>query len=185
VRNLEVCLRDETLPLKDDDINDCFKPYARSLLTLSAHHYYETSLRETGKQQSYIEYLGNDCMSDRWSKRYENNGIAITVEKHGNSVTAVSTFTSGFNADMHCYSFPELEDFFTSVTYGIVVGACQGYDETSNGEKYCFVKYNYGKDMSCMEKRDYDRLKKLITDLVKNSEYIKVRDEAKTVYGGI
>ena len=81
-RNLEICLRDETLLLKDEDIHECFKPYARSLLTLSARYYYETSQRKTGKQQSYVEYLGDDRWENKWSKRYENQNFKIIPSRY-------------------------------------------------------------------------------------------------------
>lgn len=185
VRNLEVCLQDETLILEDEDIHDCFKPYARSMLTLSAHHYYETSLRQTGKQQTYCEYLGHDWMTNKWSKRYENDGFALKIERHGESVTALLTIESGWNAQMHCLTFPGLEDFFVAVAHDEKVGAYQGIDQIRAEEKYCFVIFDHGSNRSCIEKPRYERLKNLVAEVVRDSEYIAVRDEAKLAYGGI
>lgn len=184
-RNTEVCLRDETLPLKDEDVHEFFKPYARSLLTLSARHYYVTSQRNTGKQQSYAEYLGHDWVSNRWSKRYEENGFAISIERRGESVTAAITVGDGPKSYMHSFDFPELEDFFSAVTHDLVVGSCQGYDDTKRGDKYCLVKFNHGKDSACLEKPEYECLKCLLADIKKDFEYIKICNEAKLVYGDI
>ena len=185
VRNLEVCLRDETLPLKDEDIHDCFKPYSRSLLTLSAHHYYETSLRQTGKQQTYSEFLDHDRMSNRWSKRYENDGFALSLQRYGDTVTGLLTVESGWNAQMHCLTFPGLEDFFMAVTFDEKIGAYQCISQAQDDEKYCYVIFNYGDDRSCIEKPHHERLKNLVAEVVRDSEYVAVRDAAKLVYGGI
>jgi len=178
-------LRDETLPLQDEDIHDCFKPYARSLLTLSAHHYYETSLRQTGKQQTYCEFLDHDWMSNRWSKRYENDGFALSLQRYGDSVTGLLTVESGWNAQMHCLTFPGLEDFFMAVTFDEKIGAYQCISQAQDDEKYCYVIFNYGDDRSCIEKPHHERLKNLVAEVVRDSEYVAVRDAAKLVYGGI
>ena len=184
-RNLEVCLRDETLPLKDEDVHECFKPYARSLLTLSARHYYVTSQRNTGKQQSYAEYLGHDWNSNWWSKRYEQDGFAISIERHGEVVRGSITVGEGSKSYMHYFEFPELEDFFAAVTHDLVVGSCHGCDETKYGNKHCFVWFNQGKDSACLEKPEYECLKRLIAKITKDFEFIIIRNEARLVYGGI
>jgi len=186
-RNLEVCLQDETLPLKDDDIHECFKPYARSLLTLSAHHYYETSQRDTGTQQSYAEYLGHDRNSNRWSKRYEQDGFSISMQRYGESLTAIIIIGEDEDARsmIHCFDFPELEDFISAITHDLVVGSCQGYDGTKYGDKHCFAKFNYGKDSACLEKPEYECLKWLVADITKDFEYIKNSNEARLIYGGV
>ena len=74
-------------------------------------------------------------MSNRWSKRYEQDEFAITIERNGESITALITIGEGSKSQMHCFDFPELEDFFSAIAHDLVVGSCQGYDDT----KYCYV----------------------------------------------
>jgi|GEM_PF-7078463 len=124
-------------------------------------------------------------MSNRWSKRYENDGFALSLQRYGESVTGLLTVESGWNAQMHCLTFPGLEDFFVAVTHNEKVGAYQGIDHAQDEEKYCYVIFNYGDDRSCIEKPHYERLKNLVVEVVRDSEYISIRDEAKLVYGGI
>ena len=45
--------------------------------------------------------------------------------------------------------------------------------------------FNYGDDRSCIEKPHHERLKNLVAEVVRDSEYVAVRDAAKLVYGGI
>ena len=188
-RNLEVCLRDETLPLPDKGLHECLKPYARTMLTLAAQHYYEASLRTTGKTQAYIEYLEDDWevqwANEDWSKRYETDGFKLTIQRHGDSVTAIISIESGWNTQMQGFTFSGLEDFFKAVAHDKLVGKYQGIDQTHNGSDYCFVHFYDGGNRNCMEKPYYDRLRKLINEVVSDSEYISVRDEAKIIYGGI
>jgi len=188
-RNLEVCLRDEMLPLPEKGLHECFKPYAPTMLMLSAHHYYENSFRSTGKTQTYLEYLGNgweiQWESNIWSKKYETEGFGLTVRRQGDSITAMLAIESEWNSQMQGFVFPNMEELFMAVLYDKEVGNFQGIDQTANGSNYCFVHFDRSGNQTCMEKQYYKKLKIFINEIIHDSEYVQVRNDAKLVYGAL
>lgn len=188
-RNLEVCLRDETLSLPDKELHETFKPYGKSMLKLAARRFYDGSERSTGKTQTYLEALekdwGIEWEKDIWSKQYEVGDCVLGIRRSGDSISAQITIGDRKNHLMQGLTFSDISDLFLAVIHDYRIGRFQGVDMTHDGLGNCYIDLNDGGTRCSVEKSRYEQVKVLSNEVYKDEEYKEINDAYELVYGAI